>query len=447
MKNPKKGRVKEFIKNPKKSLIKLSFPILIGMLVQALYNVVDTAFVGRLGAESIAALTFAFPLFFILISLNMGVATGMSSRISRQLGAKQKHGAENTAMHGILLNLVFAIIVFALGMIFLDPIFSILGASGHVLELSTSYMRIILIGIFFMFTSFILNNVFTAQGDTKTPMIIQVSALVLNIILDPIFIYVLGYGVAGAAIATVISFTFSMVFAIVMIKRRSYLDIKLKSFDFGWGIIKNILKVGVPAAIMMLLMSVYAMFINRLMATFGTNYVAAFGLDWRLNSLATMPAVALSIGTMTLAGMFYGAKRIDLLKRISLYSLKIAAIFSIVMASLFSLFPQLWLRIFTSEPELLSLASAYVRIEVWMFPFVAFGMIIARILQGTGKGLPGLFITLTRTLIIAVPLAYILVFVFGYGYLSVAVANLIGSAFSAIIAGLWIRSCFKNGCK
>ncbi|HII72621.1 TPA: MATE family efflux transporter [Candidatus Woesearchaeota archaeon] len=440
----KKNRVNEFAKDPKKALIKLSIPILVGMVVQALYNIVDTAFVGRLGSDSIAALTFAFPLFFILISLNMGIATGMTSRISRQLGAKQKKGAENTAMHGLLFTLLVAAVVIVLGLVFLDQVFLLFGASNSVLELATGYMRIILYGAFFMFTSFALNQMLTAQGDTKTPMMIQVIALVCNIILDPIFIYVLGYGVRGAAIATVISFFISMVLALVFVSRRSYLHIHIKNFSFGWSILKDIIRVGFPASLMMLLMSFYAMFINRLMASFGTDYVAAFGLDWRLNSLANMPMVAISISTMTLVGMFYGAKRYDLLKKTVGYSLKTAFIWGASMAMIFAAVPQIWLRIFTADPELIALAAKYVRVEVWMFPFMGTGLIIARAIQAIGKGMPGLVIMLVRTLLVAVPLAYLFVFVFGYGYLSVAVAMVASGVVSAGLALIWWRYCLRK---
>ena len=199
-----RNRVDEFIADPKKALYKLAWPMLIAMLVQTLYNVVDTAFVGRLGADSIAALTFSFPLFFILIGLNSGIAVGMSSRISRFMGEKNKKGAENTAMHGILLGIFFFTISVVLGLIFIRPMFNLFGATPAVIELAVSYFSIVLMGSVFMFTAYIMNNIFVSQGDTKTPMKVQVFTLLLNIILDPIFIYVLGYGVKGAAIATVI---------------------------------------------------------------------------------------------------------------------------------------------------------------------------------------------------------------------------------------------------
>lgn len=440
----KENKVDQFIKNPKKALLTLAYPTLIAMIVQIMYNIVDTAFVGRLGAEAIAALTFSFPIFFILIALNQGIAIGMASRISRFLGGKKKESAENTAMHGLFISLGLAIVIFFAGILTLKPLFSVFGATASVIELSMQYMSVILIGIFFMFPAFVLGSMFTAQGDTKTPMKVQVIALLLNIILDPIFIYVLGYGVKGAAIATSITFFVALFLFIHYIKRKSYLQIRLRSFKYSFPICKEICKVGAPATLIMLLMSVYIIFINRFMAHFGTNYVASFGIASRLESVAVMPILAISTSVMTLVGMFFGAKRYDLLKNIIRYAVIVGSVFTSVMGFFFYLFPSFFLRIFTPDITLLNLASAYLRVAVFTFPIMAIGLIIGRAMQGMGFGLPALVITCVRILIVAVPLAYVFVFVLGYSYLSIAVAMIVGGVVSDIIASIWLRSEIKN---
>ncbi|MBW2976878.1 MATE family efflux transporter [Candidatus Woesearchaeota archaeon] len=435
----KESRVDEFIRNPKKALLKLTFPVVIAMLVQIMYNIVDTAFVGRLGTEAIAALTFSFPLFFILVSLNSGLGIGINSRISRYLGARNRDGAENTAMHGILISLALALGVFILGSLTLKPLFLLFGATGNVLALSISYMSIILLAVFFMFPSFVLNSIFSAQGDTKTPMKVQISALTLNIILDPLFIYVLGYGVVGAAIATMLSFLLALLLSAYYIRKRSYLRISLKYFRFSFSLIKDIFSVGAPASFMMLLLSVYIIFINRFMSHFGTDYVAAFGIASRLESVAIMPVVALSMSMLTLVGMFFGAKRFDLLKETSFYSIKIAVAFTSAIGIVFFAMPHLFLRVFTPDSTLLGIGSAYLRIDVFTFPLMAVSSIISRVLQGMGLGLPGLVINLVRVFIFAVPLAYAFVFILGYGYLSIAVAMVIGGIASSTTAIIWLR--------
>ncbi|MBU1164382.1 MATE family efflux transporter [Patescibacteria group bacterium] len=437
-------RIEQFIANPKKALWKLSLPIIIGMLVQVLYNIVDTAFVGRLGAEAIAALTFSWPLFFVLISLNGGLGAGMNSRLSRYLGEKNIPQAENTATHGMVLSLVVGFIIFVLGMIFLKPLLVVFGASDYVLKYALDYMRIILVAGLFMYPSYIMYYIFAAQGDTKTPMKVQIIALVVNMILDPIFIYFLGLGVKGAAYATMISFLLSLIIYIYLFKKRSHIKINIKTFKFSWRITKEILAVGLPATIMMLLMSVYFIFINRLMASFDVETVAAFGIVARLDSVAVMPVVGLSAALITLVAMFYGAKRYDLLRSIVWYAIRVMIIFSIIIGFIFFVFPQLFLMIFTKDKNLINLGSQYLRIQLFTYPFMVIAMIIGRTMQGLGLGLPGLIINSLRMILIAVPLAYVFVLIFNFSYLSIAVASVIAAVIAAIVAIIWIEIKLKK---
>lgn len=226
-------RVDEFIENPRKALFTLSIPIIIGMTVQLMYNLADTAFVGRLGADAIAALAFSFPLFFILMSINSGVAIGMGSLISRMLGAKNKEGAENVAMHGLLISIILAVMISIIGNLTLKPVFKLFGASETVLPLAIGFMSIILLNIIFMFTTAIINSLFSAQGDTKTPMKIQIISLIVNIALDPILIYTFGFGVRGAGMATSIAFLVAFLLGIYYLFKKSYLKIRWGAFKFS----------------------------------------------------------------------------------------------------------------------------------------------------------------------------------------------------------------------
>jgi len=433
------NKVDEFVKNPKKSLFILALPVIVAMLVQALYNIVDTAFVGRLGAEAIAALTFAWPMFFILMSINSGLSIGMGAKISQLLGAKKKEEAENTAMHGLLISIIFSIIVITLSFFTLKPLFSLFGASGNVIKLSLDYMSIIMLGSIIMFPSFVLSHVFSSQGDTKTSMTAQITGLVANIILDPIFIYVLGYGVKGAAIATNIALCLSFSVLLYKVRTKSYIHISLKSFNYSSKILKDIFRVGAPATLMMLLVSVYVVFINRFMAYFGTEYVAAFGIVSRLEGLATTPIIAFAMASITLVGMFYGAKRYDLLKEITWYGLAVCALFASVMGAVFFAFPSIFLRVFTDDAYLIAIGAAYLKINVFTLPFMGISMTISRITQGMGYGLPGLIVQMIRVLIVAVPLAYIFVFVMGYGFLSIAVAMVLGGAAASATGIIWLN--------
>ncbi len=438
-----RDRVDEFVANPKRALFVLAAPVTIAMFVQTMYNIVDTAFVGRLGAEAIAALTFAFPIFFILISLNSGIGVGINSIISRRLGAKKKEEAENAAAHGLVMTTVFAMAVFVIGQLAMRPLYSLFGASTQVETLSLSYMWIILGGVFLMFPSFAMNSIFAAQGDTKTPMIVQSSALILNAILDPVFIYILDYGVRGAAIATVIALTFSLVLYIYLVQSRSYLKIRFRSFKFSFSLCQEICRVGAPASLMMLTLSIYVMFLNGFMAHFGTNYVASFGLATRLESFVALPIFALSISLITLVGMFYGAKKYDILKSICWYGIRLAIIVTSLVGIVFYILPVPLLRIFTHDRTLLMIGKAYIRIDVFTFPLMAISMTSSRILQGMGYGLPGLIINLVRIFIVAVPAAYVFVFVLGYGYLSIAWAMVLGGVTASVLALAWLTAKFR----
>jgi putative MATE family efflux protein len=437
-------KVDKFIEDPKKALFKLALPITLAMFVQIMYNIVDTAFVGRLGADAIAALTFSFPIFFILMALNNGISVGMSSRISRFLGSKEIKNAENTAIHGFLLCFLVGVSVFAIGMGTLKPIFGFFGAEGIVMELAISYMEIILIGVLFMFLANVLVNIFSAQGNTKVHMKVQIFALVINMILDPIFIYVFGLGVRGAAISSAISFTLAFLLTIYYIRTKSHLHLKKESFNFSYDILKDIAKVGTPVTMNLLIMSFYVIFLNRFMSHFGTDYIASLGLYSRLESFAVMPVMGFAMATMTLTAMFYGAKRYDLLKNISWYSIRISILFTLIMAILFFAFPSIILRIFTSDKTLLLLASNYVRIMVFVFPLMAIGLTSGRILQGIGKGLPGLVITSVRVFVVSIPLAYVFVFILDYSYLSIGVAMVLGGLVSVSVAVTWLVNIFKK---
>ncbi len=439
-----KDRVEEFVKNPRRALFVLAGPITVAMFVQTMYNIVDTAFVGRLGAEAIAALTFAFPLFFILIGLNSGIGVGINSIISRRLGAKDKDGAENSAVHGLVLTAVFGAALMAVGLPAQRSLFILLGAGGHVLDLSMSYMTVIFLGVFFMFPAYAMNSIFSAQGDTRTPMIVQTTALILNAVLDPIFIYPLGFGVQGAAIATVIALAFSFLMYIFFIRRRSYLKVDFRRFRFSFSLCREICRVGAPASLMMLILSIYVMFLNRFMAHFGTSHVASFGLATRLESLPSMLIVGISVALLTLVGMFFGAQRFPMVKSISWYGIRMGAVMTSLIGLVFFIAPAVFLRIFTDEPQILVLGAAYLRIDVLTFPMMAVSMIISRVLQGMGYGVPGLVINLVRIFIVAVPLAYVFVFIFGYGFLSVAWAMVCGGAVSNIMAVLWLASKFRG---
>jgi len=436
------NRLEEFSRHPRKALFKLALPTITAMAVQTTYNMVDTAFVGRLGAISLAALTFSFPLYFILISVNTGMGVGLNSLISRQLGARKHLEAENSVIHGLGIAFFCALVLFLLIILAARPLFQLLGAENEVLELAVVYMKIIAVGNFFVFPSYAIHSTFTAQGDTLTPMKVQIIGLLLNIALDPLFIFVLKKGVPGAAIATIISQGCGLLLFIWYLRKKSILRFSWQRFSGRLSIFAEIFKIGVPASLTMLLMAVYIMFLSRFMAHFGTDYVAAFGMVFRLESAVVMPLVACAIALLTLTGMFYGSQQFDLLVRTFRFALGVNILYSLGIGMLFFLFPTWFLAIFTGQKELLTIGAAYLKIEVFTFPLMAVNITANRTMQGMGRGLPGITMNFIRILVVAIPLAYVFVYPLNFSYLSIPIAMICGGAAANLTAWSWLRSIF-----
>lgn len=438
-----KSKLEQFIKQPRRSLIYLSIPAIASAMVETFYNLTDTFFIGRLGAEALAAMTFSFPLFFMLVSLSLGINAGMGSRISRYIGEGNKRQAENTAIHGLALSLVISLLIALIAIPLLPFLFKVLGAQGIVLSYAISYTAIILAGSLFMFLSYALSSFFAAQGDTKTAMKIDVYSLIANMILTPIFMFVFDMGIAGAALATVLSVIYAFVLALYYL-RDSYLTLSLKKFKYSSSIIKEIFEVGFPSTLMMLTISFYVVFLNRAMAHFSVEHVAAFGVVSRLETVVTLPVFGLSIGAMTLAGMFFGAKKYKLLKDVSKFSLWLGVGTSIIIGFFFFLFARVFLRFFTSDASVIAVGVPYMMLDALTFPTMAVAMIASRVMQAMGYGLPGFVINAVRVFVVAIPLAYFFVFVMGYGYLSIAIAMIMGGIASNIVSLVWLKRVFKK---
>ena len=201
----KESRLKTFSKKPKKALWTLAIPILAGMSIQTIYTIVDMIYIGRLGGEAITAVAFNMPLLFFVLGLSMGIGSGVTASIARFIGASDKVNADNSAEHALLMASVISVIMVIFGLLFGKQMLVVLGATAELINMAWSYLRIITFGLFFMVFSGFFRSILAGEGDMKTPMLISAIGTILNIILDPIFIFVLGFGVPGAAMATVIS--------------------------------------------------------------------------------------------------------------------------------------------------------------------------------------------------------------------------------------------------
>jgi len=438
--NEKSSRVEEFIANPRRAVWKLAVPVVFGMAVQTVYSVVDMIFIGWLGGDAIAALTFNMPLVFFSIGITFGLGTGATSVIARFLGAANKRAADNTAKHALLIGIVMGVVIPAVGLLFKYRIFQLLGAAAEVVGPAIEYFQIIALGFIFTILNVQFRSIMTGEGDTRTPITFQIGGTLLNILLDPLLIFAAGLGIAGAAWATIIS-QFAVFLAFVyffFVRRGTYLELKLADFALSGEIVKQILKIGIPASTALVIMSVGGMFFNRLIAVFGSPAVAAYGVGGRLDSIYFLPTMALASSMVTLTGMFYGAGRIDLVRSTLTYAISRGEILAFSFGAVFYLFSPQIFTIFTRDQAIIHMAVRYIRVIVFGFPFITVGMISGRVFQGFGQGMPGLVLTSMRVVLVSAPLAYAFVHLFDLGLASIWVAMLIASFLTSLIAVAWI---------
>lgn len=442
-KNDKKvTRVEEFINNPNKAVWKLAMPVMLGMAVQTVYSIADMIFVGWIGGDAIAALTFNVPLIFLAFGVVAGLGSGTTALIAQYLGAKNKKSANVTAEQSVMLGVIMSIVITTVGVIFRYDIFRILGTPENIIHYATSYFTIIAYGFVFNILSVFFRSIMTGEGDTRTPIIFMVVGTVLNIILDPIFIRVLDWEIAGAAWATVLSqfIVFLLFVHFMFIRRGTYVQMGFRRFRFNKDILMKIFNVGIPASTSMVIMSVGGIVFNWLLSSFGSDGVAGYGIGGRIDQIFFMPNFALASSLVTLSGMFYGAKRLDLVRSTWYYTLKQGLYIAFGSGIFFYFTAPALLKIFTQEQAILGYGLGYIRILVFAFPFITVGMISGRVFQGFGEGMPGLIITTLRVLLISAPLSYVFIHILHLDITYIWLSILAGAMSSAVIAFTWLST-------
>jgi putative MATE family efflux protein len=436
----KKNRVDEFIAHPRKAVWKLAVPVMLGMVVQTAYSLTDMIFVGQLGSDAIAALTFNMPLGFFSIGITFGLGVGATSAIARLLGAKNKGGANNAASHALLVGMLAGILIPALGLLFKERIFAALGVPPKVIGGALIYFSIIAPSFVFSNLNVQFRSILTGEGDTRTPIAFQIGGTLLNLLLDPLLIFTAGWGIAGAAWATLISqaAVFLVFFYYFFIRKGTYLEPPVRSFVYSWKVVKQILQIGFPASLSMVVMSVGGMFFNRLVSLFGSDAVAAFGIGGRLDSVYFLPNFALASSMVTLTGMFHGAGRIDLVRKTVYYVFLRGQYMALGFGVIFYFFAPQIFPIFTEDKAILDMAVSYIRTVVFSFPFITVGVISGRVFQGLGEGVPSLLLTAMRVILVSGALAVLFVHVLDMGLESIWLALAIGAAITSTVATGWI---------
>ena len=394
-------------------ILSMSLPAMFSMLIQALYNIVDSYFVAKLGENALTAVSLAFPVQNLMIALAVGTAVGINSLVSRRLGEGKQEEADHAATHGALLGVLNWVIIAVLGVLFTRLFFEAFTKTPEVLSMGCSYVYIVTIFSFGMFIQVNMEKTLQATGNMVLPMFSQLIGAVTNIILDPIMIFGLfGFpklGVAGAAIATVIGQILGMVFVSAMALGKNHaVTISLKGFQFRKKTVHDIYAVGFPAIIMQSIGSVMVTGINAIIIRFTETAVAFFGVYFKLQSFIFMPVFGLTQGVMPIMGYNYGARNRHRL----ISALRIGSIIAVVIMALgtllFQLVPDRLLGIFDATPQMLAIGVPALRLISICFIPAALGIMFSTLFQAVGKGTQSLAISLLRQLVLIMPLAFIL---------------------------------------
>lgn len=394
---------------------KVSVPIMISMLVQALYNVVDSMFVAKYDPDALTAVSLAYPIQVLMIAVSTGLGVGINSLISRRLGEKRVEDARDAAKNGFFL-LLLGYLLFLIFGLFFDGLFFRMSTKDETLRaLGETYTGIVTIFSFGLFFSIGFERLVQATGNTMLSMIMQLVGAITNIILDPIMIF--GYcgcpkmGIAGAAIATVVGQMFSMVLGFILNQTKNpELKLSFRRFRPKGETMKNILTVGFPSIIMQSISSVMSMLFNLILMPFGNAAVSVLGVYFKLQSFVFMPVFGLSNGLVAIVGYNYGAR----LKKRVYESVKVALVYAIVIMAagmvLFMAIPNVLMGLFdkTADGSICAFGAPALRIISTHFILAAIGITLSTVFQAIGKGFYSLIMSLCRQLIVLIPVAWLL---------------------------------------
>ena len=443
--------VKTLVGDPKKAIMKLALPMIFAMSIQTIYNLVDAFWVAGLGANALAAVGLFFPFFFMMLALATGLGVGGGAAISRRIGAKDKDGASNVATHTMVFMVIISLALTLPLLLLAEPMFIAIGA-GETLEDTLAYSNVLFSGAIILFFANVANALLRGEGDANRAMIAMMIGGIINIILDPILIYSLDMGVSGAAWATLISLGVSSAFLFywLFIKKDTYVDIVIRKFKYSKEITKDIFKVGLPASVQQLSMSINMLILNIIIISVaGTDGVAVITTGWRIATLGILPLIGISTAVVSVCGATYGMGNYRKMDTALKYSIKLGLMIEIVVALLIFVFASQIAAIFTQAESAAHLApdiTIFFQIS-WLFlPGVALGMLSGAMFQGAGKGMNALILTLFRTVLLTPVLAWGLAVHFGMGLEGVWWGLVIANVAGSIVSYTWARI-YINGLK
>src|SRR6056297_1407376 len=429
-----------------KTLFKLSWPIMVGNTMQVLYNLADTFWVGKLGADAVAAISVGFPLVFLLISIGGGMTIAGTTLVAQYTGSDNKEMADHVAGQIFTLVIFLSVIFGTTGFIFDRKILGWIGAPANIMEEAVAYLDIIFAGVAFMFIFFVFTALLRGVGDTKTPMKMMVFSTVFNIIIDPFLIFGWGFfpqlGVRGAAIATVLSRALAGLYGVYLLfEGKKGIKLKVKNLVPDFEVQKNIIKLGTPSAAEQSIIALGMTFLMGIVSEFGTLAVAAYGIGNRILSVVMMPMRGLSMATTTMVGQTMGADDADRAEKIAWTAVGLT--FSLMMAMILvtQFFPAQIIGVFNNNPKVVAVGVDFLKIVGLSFGFLGVRIVIGGSFRGAGNTVAAMVLAVVALWGFRVPLARLLSEYFQLGTNGIWWGMFISNFLSAIIGAIW----FKKG--
>lgn len=394
-------------------ILSMSLPTMFSMIIQAMYNIVDSVFVSSLGQDALTALSLAYPLQLMTISVAVGTGVGINSFISRRLGEKNQELANNGAANGIFISIISWLVFLLVGIFLTVPFFKLFNPTPGVMKYGVDYTSIILIFSVGVMVEIAIEKALQATGNMIFPMIFQLIGAVSNIVLDPLFIFGIGpfprMEVAGAAVATVIGQILAMLFSIyIFFFKKHAVQVHVRNFKPSLKIIKNIYAVGFPSIIMQSISSVLVVGLNAILMGFSEAAVSVHGIYYKMQSFVFMPVFGLNQGLMPIMGYNFGAKNKDRLHSAIRYGCIIAAFIMLCGTVIFWVFPAQILSLFNANDDILNMGIKAMRFISLSFLPAAIDIIFSTTFQAVGKGFSSMILSLLRQLVFILPAALVL---------------------------------------
>ena len=431
-----------------KLLFTMSLPIMISMLVQALYNVVDSMFVARVSENALTALSIAFPIQNLMIAVSVGLGVGLNAVVSRALGAKDTKGVNRAATNGIMLMFICGLLFMLGGATLVRPYFEMQTDIEEIVTSGIDYTSIVMMGSMGVFMQILFERLLQSTGRTMLTMFSQGIGAIINIIFDPIFIF--GYfgfpkmGVAGAAYATVLGQWVAALLGLILnIRMNPEVSINMKGFRPHGATIRLILSIGIPSVVMQSIGSVMTFLMNQILIAFSSTAVAVFGVYFKLQSFVFMPVFGLTNGTVPIVAYNFGARKGERMKKTIQYSVYAAIAIMICGALIFQAIPDKLLMLFDASDEMLRVGVPALRIISLSFPLAGFGIGAGAVFQALGFSVYSMVISLIRQLVVLIPCAYLIGRLTG-DVTGVWWAFVVAEVVSLTVSALYLRRVNRN---